>query len=342
VLATDVAGTSALGTYLRVRACTAGLALLALLGVAAATGGARGAVIALVGVAKAIEALGDLCYGACQRAERLELTGVSLALRGLVGAGCFAFALRATGSTPAGQLALVAVWAAVLLAWDLPNALRAPAPEGPATRGALALVRAALPLGLATMAGALVASAAPVALERWRGPAAVAVYGAAAALAVLLDRVASPLLEALTPRLARLFREERPAFVRLVRRLALGALGVGATVVAVGATAGGPLLALVYGEPFRPHGPLLAWVLLYGAANLLLWVLVTALNAAQAFRPQLALRLVGLVAAATGCALLVPERGELGAAWAVAAAGWTQVALAAGLLAHVARRPRAD
>jgi O-antigen/teichoic acid export membrane protein len=325
VLATDARDEHAWPDYLGLRLATTALALAAIAGLAGlGYGGEAAWVILLVGLAKAVEAVSDLCYGLMQKHERMDAMARSLILRGVLGLGALAAGL-ALADVRAAVAGMALAWAAVLVAHDLPaaarlvpRAMRAPR----LARPALALVRVALPLGASMLFLSLNQNIPRYVLERHLGEAGLGIFAALAYVPVAGEIVIRALGQTAMPRLARHWATgERAAFDRLLLRLlGLGA-ALGAAGVALAAVIGELALALLFGAPYAAEADVLTWLMAAAALTYLGSLLGYAASATRAFArftlPYAAVTAVAAIAALT----LIPRHGLHGAAWALGAIG---------------------
>lgn len=332
VLATDARSEHAWADYLGLRLVTTVAALAVIAGIAG-LGYRRDTalVIALVGLAKAVEAASDLCYGWFQKRERMDLMARSLMLRGPLALGALAAGLALTGEVAWAVAGLAGAWAAILVAHDLPavaalldvpggrdrRAARAPRFHG---RTLLGLARLALPLGLTTLFLSLNHNIPRYFIEHHLGEASLGVFAALAYVMVAGEIVIRALGQTAMPRLARHWAAgERAAFDRLLYRLlALGA-GVGLAGVGLAAAVGEPVLHLLFGAPYAAAASVLTWIMVAAALTYVGSLLGYGVSATRAFDrftlPYAGVSAVALVAAA----VLIPRHGLHGAAWALCA-----------------------
>ncbi|MCS6851723.1 MAG: hypothetical protein NZ700_11210 [Gemmataceae bacterium] len=256
-LATDFQRQFTVGDYLRLRLVTAGLLLAAAAG-AVGLGGYAGPTavsILLLALARAIDSVSDLTYGAFQRERRMAWAARSQLLRSLLSLLGLVGAVSATRSTAWGMAALGAARLLVLLGHDLPLAGRRGAAWAAAGRSAgggprlLQLARLAgltLPLGLVTMLVALNTSLPVLAVQAWLGEADAGRLGVLLSLPAAIGLVAQAAGQAASPHLAAAWnRGDAADFSRQLRRLVL-------------ATAGNYLLTHLYGRDYGHLAPLLA------------------------------------------------------------------------------------
>jgi len=352
VQATDAADRFPFSSYLGLRLLGAALSL-AIVAVLAATaqGPGVGVVVLVMGVAKAIESVSDICYGLLQRHERMDRIARSMVARGVAAVVAFAAAIAVSGSVAAGGGALCVAGALVLLLHDLPqtSALLGPGRGkawvrpgfGPAELRQLA--RRALPLGAMAFLLSLGLNVPRYFIERALGLAELGVFSAVSYLVVALTMVLAALGQAALPRMAvHHARGERAAFLRLT--FLLGGLGVGLSLAAtaVAVVAGRPLLALLYRPDYAAAQPVLFWTALASTLGLASSALGYSLTATGSFRAQAPLAVAVLVTTVAACWLLVPGFGLLGAVAAVAIASLAQLAGHVLLLRAELRRERLE
>ena len=344
VLATDVGGTYLLADYARLRLVTSVLALLVIAGLAVAGPAEHAGLVLAAGLAKSVEAVGDLLGGAMQRDERMGAAAGALFVKGTLGLASFAAALLLGGSLLAAVLAQAAAWAVTSLAYDVPVATRGrPALlVGGSLRPArlAALARTSLPLGVAMALISWNVNVPRYFVERFSGSVALGLYGGVAYLFVAGSMVVSAVGQAVTPRLARHALEgDRTGFLRLTALICAGGAGLGLLGVAVAALAGRQLLELLYSAEYAGAEGLLVACALVAVAQFTLSGLGIAATAARSFRAQLPVLAAGLAVTAAGSAWLVPAHGALGAVWATGLSTLVQLAGYAPLVRAGARRP---
>lgn len=329
VLATDARDEHAWADYLGLRLVTTVAALAVIAGIAA-LGYRRdtAVVILLVGLAKAVEAASDLCYGWFQKRERMDLVARSMMLRGPLALGALAAGLALTREVAWAVAGMAGAWAAILAAHDLPAVAgllgdreRTPG-RGPRFdhRALLGLARLALPLGLATLFLSLNHNIPRYFIEHHLGEASLGVFAALAYVVVAGEIVIRALGQTAMPRLARHWAAgERAPFDRLLRRLLALGCGLGLAGVGLAALLGEPALALLFGAPYAAEAGVLTWIMVAAALTYLGSLLGYGVAATRAF-DRFTLPYAGVSAVAlAAAAVLVPRHGLLGAAWALCA-----------------------
>ncbi|PWJ17552.1 lipopolysaccharide biosynthesis protein [Jannaschia seohaensis] len=284
-----------------------------------------------------------LNHGMFQRAERLDFTAISNAMRGGMGLAAFGLVFWYTRALPLALLCEALAWVASYVLVDRPLLGRIGARTSWAelsraqARTVLRLAYWILPLGLSGWCLRAALAAPPLILERHAGLAAVGLFGVLAYGHSAMLMVANSLGGAVAPRLRKYYRNGRRApFLRTVGLMSLVCGGFGAGMVAVAWLAGDPLLELVFGVDYR-RGDLLTIVIFASALSVTSAPLVAAMNAGQAFRKRLLVTASGLAAAAVVSVLLIPSYGIAGAAWSMVALTATHATLYAALFVFVLR-----
>ena len=335
VQATDARDHFPFSSYLGLRLLGAAFSLVIVAALAAlAPEKGVGAVVLTIGVAKAIEAVSDICYGLLQRHERMDRIARSMIFRGVTASAAFTVVVGITGTVAAGGIALCVTWGLVLVLHDLPRtsallgsgrATAWPRPTfGPADLSQL--TRRALPLGAMAFLLSLGINIPRYFIERSLGLTELGVFSAVSYIVVALSMVLAALGQAAMPRMAvHHARGEQSAFLRLT--FFLGGLGValGLAAAVVAAVAGQPLLALLYRPEYAAAQPVFLWTALGSTLGLASSALGYSLTATGSFRAQAPLAVAVLGTTATTCWLLIPRFGLLGAVAAVAIASLAQL-----------------
>jgi O-antigen/teichoic acid export membrane protein len=349
VQATDARGQFPFRTYLGVRLAGNALALAVIGGLAAlavrdGTPGALGIVLAM-GVAKVIEAAGDVFHGLLQRHERLDVIARSLIAKGVLSVAAMIVALRVTGSVLWAVAGLAVAHAAVLAAYDVPQSRALWARRvggwgrlfelGPMLR----LIRVALPLGVVMMLASLGSNVPRYFVEHRLGVGELGVFSAVSYIMVAGLAVIGALGHAAIPRLSRHYAAgDRSAFLRVMLLLVALALALGAGGVAVAVVGGRRVLSLLYRSDYAYAQPVLVWTMIGATAAYLGTAFDYCLTAARSLPAQAPLWAAMLAATAAGCALLVPRYALVGAAMAVALGYAVQCIGAGWLLSRALRR----
>lgn len=336
ILASDAENAREFADYLGVRLFLLPLALLVVAAVAAAGySGAQVAVILVFAVARVAEGVSDVFYGYDQKHERMDLVARSIMIKGVSALVLFTLAYRATQNLVAALGAMALAFLVPLLVFDIPRAGRLmrevegrsalrPAWNRPAMLG---LMGTALPLGLVMLLIQLRNTIPRTQLESAWGEGELGVFAAMSYLTVVGTTFVTAMAQSIIARLARANAGgDAPEFRRLIGHLVRLGLLLGAGGVAVAAVMGRWVLTTIYSPEYAARQDVFIVVMIAGGFLYLGSLLGAPVTAAKAYRVQLWIQGVNVpVMFATG-ALLIPEHGMMGAAWAmVAGAVWITV-----------------
>jgi O-antigen/teichoic acid export membrane protein len=356
VQATDAKDEYRFRDYVGLRILGTAVALAVIAGIAALAGYSREAalVVLLVGVAKSVESLSDVIYGLLQKHERMDRIAISMMIKGIGSLLALGALVALTHSVAWGVVGLCVMWTVVLVTYDAGNAARllrlADASRWGAVSAALhgsrafgrlgRLARLSLPLGVVGMLVSLNANIPRYFIEHYGGEAALGYFSAMAYLMVAGTMVVGALGQSATPRLARHYVEDLDAFTRLVWRLvALGTVLGLAALLAAGFF-GREILTVLYRRDYAAHSDVLVWLMAAAAMGYLASMLGYAMTAARYFKVQAPVFALVVGVNVAACALLVPSRGLIGAAWAMVIALGVQLLSAAAVTAHAVRAAR--
>lgn len=329
VQATDAKRSYIFADYLGLRLLMALLSLLVIAGLTLALGydAVTAAVVLLVGLAKAFEAVSDVYYGLFQQRERMDLVSKSLVLRGAGTLLLFVICLFATGSVIWASAAQAVFWLASLAFYDVKNGNRLAhaAPEPFGTKPGFnsdrlwSLARLALPMGIASLLTNLNANVPRYFIEQQLSVAELGIYAALAYLWLANQTIINALGQTAASRLAAYYQSSRAHFKKLLVKLALMGAGLGTFGVLCVWLFGEWFLRLSYGPEYAAHNDVLLMLMIgSGLSNLssIFWYGATAARLFKAQVPLFALMTVVVTAVSW---LLIPSQGIMGAAVAMTA-----------------------
>jgi O-antigen/teichoic acid export membrane protein len=332
VQATDAKRTHPFSHYLTLRTITTMLALVVIAGVVYMGGyqGATALVILLVGLAKALESMSDVYYGLLQQRERMDRIAQSVMLRGVLALVAVTGLLYATGSLVAAVMGIAAVWAAVLVLFDVPNGLRLLKRDAEiaATQQALSsaplakqiakLALTALPLGFVMLLISLNTNIPRYFIEGHLGTWELGIFAALAYLMIAGNTIVGALGQSASPRLAQYYAAgNTAAFRNLLGKLAAIGATLGGAGVIVAALLGEPLLRLLYGVEYAAFSTLLVWLMVAAALAYVASFMGYGMTAARLFRIQVPVFALVSLTTLISCFFLVPAYGLVGGAWAL-------------------------
>jgi len=340
VQATDARRLYSFSEYLRLRIA---LTLVGLVAIAIITGFGNyerqtAMVILAVALAKGIETLSDIHYGLFQLNDRLDQSGRSMMLRGILSVGVLSTGLYVTRSVLWGCVGLALVWLAALLLFDVKRGRCLVTDTRRFNRPAKfrrpwSLMRTAMPLGIATTMAALNLNMPRYFIHSRLGEHQLGIYSAMAYTTVAMILVSDSLGHCAIPRLSRLYSAKRLVEYRslLVKLLAAGgALGIAG--LAVAHFMGVRLLTLVYGREYTAHSPIFLVLILATAIYCVACMFTSAITAARCFKIQVPLYALVVGSNALACARWVPTSGLAGGAAAMVVAASVHLVLGAAVV----------
>jgi O-antigen/teichoic acid export membrane protein len=349
VQATDARSEFAFSDYftLRLLASLTGLCAVGLIVLLGRYDRTTGAVIVLVGVAKAIESLSDVVAGLLQKVERLDRVAISLMIRGVFSVLAFCVTFRNSHNLTAATVALVAVWLSVFVLCDLVWARSTVKGSDRffafRWRRLKLLAQVSAPLGVVMTLISLNVNIPRYLLERSLGPADLGVFASLAYLLVAINLVVGALGQAVTARLARMFAEGELARFRTI----LGKLvAFGGMILVLGVPAaklaGQPLLTVIYRAEYGWHVSLFTIMVATAGVSSIGSFLGYGMTAARTFRMQIPVIGASTLMTVLLSSLLIPRWGSMGAACALLAGACTQVIGSASVLHRVLHQVRAQ
>ena len=334
VQVTDVRGDFTFSEYFatRIMWTVVGLAFIVALALLSGFDEQTAWVVVLVGLTKCVDSVSDIIRGLFQREERMDLSGVSLMLKGATSLLAMAGAMWWTGSMIAAVLAMAVVLGLTVVAYDLPQARRLLSsrlkePDQPiprlrprfASNPILRLTWIALPLGIVMALISLQTSIPRYVLQGFFGNKQLGYFGALVYPMTAGSLVIAAMGESASPRLARHFAENPPAFRLLLWKFLALSAGLGVTFVAGVLLLGRPALAIMYGAEYADYH---REFIVIAAATAIQFVgsgFGYGLTSARYFRMQVILTIISCLATTGVSFLLVPGRGVMGACLSVVA-----------------------
>lgn len=342
--ATDGRGAYEFCDYLALRLTTVALMLVTVVTAVLVVGYRRETALVVVGIAlaKCAESITDIFHGLFQRHERMELIAKSSIAKSALALTAFSAGVYLSREVAWGVAGLAAAWTAVLVGYDIPQALRL-ARQDPTKRihlrprwrgrSLLQLVRVTLPLGIAAMLVALNTNVPRYFLEHLLGERALGIFAALAYFVIAGLTVVGAVGDSAMPRLANYHaRGDSAAYMRLLRKLLVVAAVIGALGVVVTLLGGRLLLQVLYGAEYAAAAVAFVWIMVAGLVTYIAAILGNGLLAARRFPEQLMLLTCVALVMVGACAVLIPQWGLMGAALAVLCAAVVNALGAASLL----------
>jgi len=287
-----------------------------------------GVLLMTVALAKAAEAISDLCCGLQQRIERMDRIAISLVSNGLTMIGSFAIVYYVSRRLDYAAMGLLASRLAVLLLYDIPAAHQAskhavftrprPAthPEVLASMGTILLTAA--PLGVTAALLSLSSNIPRYIIADEFGDDMLGLFCSVAVVLQAGNLVFRAIEQPAIPRLAQLLNEKNAdGFWMLLESLMAGFLLVGVAGCALSLWVGPTLLSWVFSPAFRPMGGVLALMTLAMVIAQIAGMIESSLIAARLTAVQMAMHSVTTLSCFLLGVLLIPRFELYGAVLAV-------------------------
>jgi O-antigen/teichoic acid export membrane protein len=289
---------------------------------------ASAALIEILGIALAIEALSDVYYGRMQSRHKMDRIAKSMIARGLLSVTAMAIVFWLTKNLPLALLAIVACRVAVMLSYDM--RVCDLVDSGDKARSGvfqpafkwdvqLTLLKTAFPVGLVSVLLALNTSIPRYFIAWSVGPRELGIFSALAFFQSTGNTVVGALGQAAFGRLAREFADgNTQKFMAILVKLTCAGLGLGLVGVVVASVAGKQILGILYRPEYGERANLLTYLMIAAGMGYLSQFFGYAVTAARIFVAQIPLSfIVGLTLTGT-CYMWVPRFGVVGAIWAIA------------------------
>jgi len=340
IIASDVQDQFTLAQFFTFRLATMILALLVIVGVAAAGSGSnwrRSAVILAVAIAQIVDCFAETYYAWMQKYGRLDRMARSLWMKGPLALGALCVAMYVTRNVLWAVLGLVVGRLAILLVWDTRLGFTGDQPpfrldwsflrlrrHRPLLRS---LLRLALPLGLISMLGSLSANIPRYFVEAHLGSAELGIFSAIASLLSTGTLVISAFGQSIFVLVAQACaRADRSVFrTFLIASTAVGA-ALGVAGVAGAAVLGRPILSHLFRPEYALHQEVFVRLMIAGAVTFAASGAGYVVTAARSLNPQVPMLAAAAVAGFFVSAWSIPRIGLDGAANAVLASAIVQFA----------------
>ena len=360
VQATDAASEHPFGDYLLVRLLTTAAALAAIVGIVRFSNYRwhTGAIILVVGLAKAFESISDIFYGLLQQHERMDRIALSMMIKGPLSLAALGAAIYFGDDLVLGVSGLAAAWLLLLIGYDARNAasvLKLPqSSEHTANKTGLVMARQlqlswrpralvaltllALPVGIVMAINSFSANLPRYFIEHDLGAGDLGIFAAIAYPLAAGSTVVNALGQSAAPRLARYYTDQDyRAFSSLLRKLLGLGLAIGMGGIVLIWLGGHQILLLLYRPEYAERTSVFLWLGLSSGISYVASLLGYGMTAARYFRAQLPVFLITTVVTAVGCTIFVPRYHLFGAAIAMMLAAICQTIGSVIVITHALR-----
>jgi O-antigen/teichoic acid export membrane protein len=352
---TDVQQKYSFGDYFGLRLICAGLSMLIIVAISL-TAGYRwetSLVILVIGFAKVLESISDIFHGVFQYHERMDRIAISLMIKGPLSLLMLAICIWLTGNVLGGTIGLAAIWAVVLIFYDIPNGiaiLQANTQTEPATIlnhnrlfqprfdviALRNLVGLSLPLGFVMMLISLNVNIPRYFIEHHLGERELGIFSALSYLMVAGNIVVGALGQSASPRLAKYYAAgNKKEFQNLFFKTIWIGILLGGLSILMAAIIGQEILTILYRPEYAVHMYLFILLMVAAGIGYIGSFMGYAMTAAQYFRVQMPLCLVTTGVSTIFCLWLIPIQGLIGAAIALIVSITVQVIFSIGIIFHV-------
>lgn len=235
---------------------------------------------------KADESFASVCYGAEQKASRMDYIGISQGLRGIALITSFCLALYLTNNLCIAIACMTIACLPITLFYDLPHArlFGKISPKIKLSRCVL-LLRTCFPAVLAALLCGSVVSIARQYFGIQYGNEALGIYAAVATPSVVIQLFAQYLYSPfLTPIAEKWHNENRDEFTLYFKKVGGGMIVAILAATLVFGFAGQPLIALIYGSSISDYTYLLPYVMISTGLIAIMWFLGDVLVVLRDFR----------------------------------------------------------
>jgi len=301
-------------------------------------GGYKSAVVLTAGLVRGAESWADVYMGAFQKCEQLKRWAISQALKT---AGVLGWVIFLPSWTDDIIWMLVGWWVATLLvAWfyDRTRArqLMSVRPLWDAKISG-ELTRWGFSLGVFVTLAILNHQVGQYFIEHALGDSAVAYFGVLVMYVSGATTLQNGVNQAVLPRLARYFVEDRKQFRGLLSKVLGASWLVMLISLAIVGYKGQELLRLVHGAEYAPYASLFFLMMLAGCFLLTAMILGDAVVACRRYKSRMAAVALGLGINILICASFIGRYGLPAAAWATLASALATCLVCAAVLIHTAR-----
>ena len=301
-------------------------------------------VILMIGIAKAVESISDICGGLMQQQERMDFISISLIVKGILSLLFLTMGMVITRQVLGGCIGLVIAWTMVLLGYDLRVTWRliklfgsqdqrlAPTWTWPTQQR---LIKLTLPLGFVMLLISLNANVPRYFIEHYLSLGELGIFAVIANFMLVGSTIQGAMAQTASPRLAKYYADgRRKNFANLLFNL----IGLGALMGGIGAGVswifGKQLLTIIYKAEYAQYNNLLVWLMIAAGLEYISSFLGTGITAARYFRVQVPLFATSAVVMAIACFILIPIQGLAGIPTAMMMTGVLRIVLCLAVLAH--------
>ncbi|MCV6602048.1 MAG: oligosaccharide flippase family protein [Cohaesibacter sp.] len=284
-------------------------------------------VILLIAIAKLSESASDMLYALPQRVNQMDQVGKSMVVRAVVSTSLFALLYAYSQDLLLSLFCYAGGWLGVLIFYDrlvmaAPYRDQTCESKGRDREALLALIKHALPIGLASFVTAIAINVPRLLLEEQSGTSDLGIFAALTYFILLGSMVVNVLGQAVRSPLATAYDQGNgKRFWTIIGSGSLLAIGMGLVFWAGSVLIGEWLLDFVYGADFAAHYSLFCTIGFISMPVFWGTFLGFCLPSAGSYRLCLYAAFFSLLISLGASLLLIPDYGSTGAAWAYGSFG---------------------
>ncbi len=333
VLATDVQGQYQFNEYFLVRVITVVFTMGMLLAILCLFGYSYELMLIIfgIGLAKSLESISDIFYGLFQKQERMDILAKSMMIKGFISLIAFGAVQYLWRELLYSVWALVFSWGIILFCYDLLMGFRV-LNESSNHNGSIiisasgykeidyrkltGLIKISMPMGIAMMIGSLNTNVPRYFLEYYSGAGAVGYFSAISYLMVVGAMIIGAIGQTASPRLAKYYTQDLNLYKKLLAKLIALSCLVGLLGIIIVGLLGEEILTILYRYDYAQYKNVLVWMTVATVISWISGMLGVGLTAARQFTMQMYISLFSLFSLFVLSAIIIPDNGIIGTAWA--------------------------
>ena len=284
-------------------------------------------IISLLGINYAIVSVREVFLGFMQKSERMDKMSISVAMQGVLSLIIFGIVFWVSNSLWLSVIGLSISRLIVVFVYDFPVIRRLSGSIGASAvhwmrpiwskDKLLSLVKLTTPMGLVAWLGQLFTSIPRLALEKYSGIKEVGYFAAISSLLVVGTMVITAISQAVSPRLAVYYVQNRIAYKWLLGKFLAVGLLLGILGVLISTFFGKIVLTLMFKADYAQHNKVFILLTFASLVLFLFYGMNIALTASRKLAIQLPLYALSTLACLVFSFLLIPKYGMMGATWAL-------------------------
>lgn len=293
-------------------------------------------IILLVGLAKLIEAMGEVLYGLMQKNEKMDLVARSMLIKGTISILFCGGTFILTQNIILSLLGLIVAWILTIVFYDARMAIIIL--SGESTKRSIfdhfqefvselkpiwsryhlrSLTRIALPLAIVAVIDSLNVNVPRYFIQYHLGESGVGYFSAIAYAMVVGSTVINAIGHTVMPRLAGYFNTNIKAYLKLLAKTVFLGTGLALAGIALAVMFGEELLHILYTAEYAGFHNVLIWMMVAAGIWYIAGAVGFAIHASRHFKIQTVIYILMILTTSIASLVLIAEYGILGATWAI-------------------------